>query len=213
MTRRLSGTARAAAGLVAAIAWLGLAVQFRASLANLGSVPDTIWIMLRYFTVIANLLAAILLSAVASGWRGSASPKLLGGMSIAMLLVGIVYGLLLRGMLELSGGAKLADTLLHIVTPVLVPVYWLAFVPKGELGSRDPLLWALLPLAYFVYALVRGAAEGVYAYPFMNLAQLGWTQTLTNALLMALGFIVAGFAMFWLDRRLSLLGGPPEWKP
>jgi hypothetical protein len=36
------------------------------------------------------------------------------------MLVGIVYWLLLRGLLELSGGALMADALLHTVVPILV---------------------------------------------------------------------------------------------
>jgi len=206
---RLSSPARLAAGAVALVAWVGLAVQFRASLAQFDSVPETLWVMLRYFTVIANGLSAILLSAVALGLTGFVSPARLGGVAIAMLLVGVVYGLLLRGMLELSGGAKLADTLMHLVTPVLVPAFWLLFVPKGGLNRRDPVLWAVLPLVYFVYALGRGAIEGVYAYPFMNVTRLGWPQTLTNALLMALGFLAAGFVMLWLDRMLARAGTKP----
>jgi hypothetical protein len=199
----LSGTARFAAGVVALVAWFGLAAQFRASLGLVGAVPETLWVMLRYFTVIANTLAAIIFTGVASGRSGFAAPPRLGGMTVTMLLVGVVYHLLLRGMLELSGGAKLADILMHTATPLLVPAYWLVFAPKGGLSRRDPLLWAVLPLVYFVYALARGAIEGVYAYPFMNVTELGWPQTLATALLMALGFMAAGFVMLWLDRMLS----------
>jgi hypothetical protein len=200
---KLSGTTRVAAGVVALVAWLGLAVQFRASLALVGTVPETLWVMLRFFTVIANLLAAITFTGVALGRPGFAAPARLGGITVTMLLVGVVYHLLLRGMLELSGGAKLADLLMHTATPLLVPTYWLVFAPKGGLDRRDPLLWALLPLGYFIYALVRGAIEGVYAYPFMNVTELGWPQTLATALVMALGFMAAGFVMLWLDRIFS----------
>lgn len=207
--RGISGGARLAAGVIALVAWAGLAAQFQASFARLGSVPETAWVMLRYFTVIANGLTATMFSALALGRHGFATPFRLGGVTVAMLLVGIVYHLLLRDMIELSGGDRLADTLMHSVSPVLVPVYWLIFAEKGGLARRDPLRWALLPLIYFIYALARGAIEGAYAYPFMNVAALGWTQTLITALLMALGFIAAGFVMLWLDRMLSR----PETRP
>lgn len=203
MMVKLSGTARAMAGVVALVIGLGLAVQFEASLSLVGAWPQTLWVMLRYFTIIANLLAAIVLAGAALGRPDIASPARLGGVAVAMMLVGIVYALLLRGMLELSGGAKLADDLLHVVTPILVPLFWLLFAPKGRLRRIDPLWWTLLPVLYFAYALTRAAWEGVYAYPFMNVASLGWLSVALTALVMAAGFVATGFVMLWLDRRLS----------
>ena len=199
----MSGTARLAAGLIAGVAWLGLAVQFEASLTRIGSVGATVWAMLLYFTVIANLVVAITLTGVALGSRACASPRLLGAITMAILLVGIVYALLLKGMLELSGGAALADVLLHTLIPAAVPIYWLCFVPKGGLRRHDPWLWAIVPGAYFAYALARGVLQGPYAYPFMNVARIGWPRTVLNGLAIAAGFLVAGFVMLWLDRRLS----------
>lgn len=205
---RLSTSARFAAIVVAMVAWVGLIVQWQASIGLTGAAGAALWAMLRYFTVLANLLVAVHFTAVALGSRRAARPFPLGGTTLAILLVGVVYGLLLRGLLELSGGAMLADLLLHKVTPVLVPLWWLAFAPKGCLKRRDPLLWALLPLTYFAYALARAAVDGLYPYPFMDVARLGWGQTLLNALLMAAGFLAAGLALRWLDGRMAPLTRP-----
>lgn len=189
---------------IAAVTWTGLGLQFQASMALLdNNVAATLWVMFRYFTVITNVLVAIVFTAQALGWTRIASPFNLGGVTIAILLVGVVYMTLLRGMVELSGGAQLADTLNHKITPVLVGLYWLLVVKKGKLDWNDPMKWALLPLAYFAYAIWRGKTEGKYAYPFMNLDKLGWPQTLVNAVVMALGFVAVGYLMVWLDRRMS----------
>jgi hypothetical protein len=202
-----TGAGRVAAASVALVGWIGMAVQLDASIGMMGAVPAAIWKMLLFFTIIANLLAAIVMTGIALGRRGFGTPVLVGGVTIAMLLVGVVYALLLRGLLELSGGAALADLLLHSVTPVLVPLYWIAFAPKGGLAWRDPLVWAGLPIVYFGYALLRGAVEGVYPYPFMNVTRIGWGATLANALAMAIGFLVTGFLLVWLDRRLARTPG------
>jgi hypothetical protein len=194
---------RLLAAVIALVAWTGLGIQFDASYARSGNVPETLWVMLRYFTVIVNLLVAILFTAIALDLRRLATPFALAGVMIAILLVGIVYHLLLDGMVELSGGAQLANLINHSATPILVPLYWLFAAAKGQLKGRAPLWWALLPLAYFGYALARGACEGLYAYPFMDVGQLGWSQTLITAVVMATGFIAAGYALVWLDRRLS----------
>lgn len=199
----ISGLERGAAGLVGAVAWTGLAIQLAASTDLAGSAGAAIWAMLRYFTILTNLIVALLFTAIAFGRPFKRLPFLLGGATLAMLLVGIVYALLLRGLLELSGGARLADLLLHTATPILVPLYWLAFAPKGGLARHDPWLWALYPLAYFIYALARGAAEGRYAYPFLDAGRLAPMEIALNAVVMAAGFLLAGYALLWLDRRLA----------
>ena len=189
---------RSAAALVALICWAGLAIQFSATYAVQRDVAATLWILLRFFTVITNLLVAVTMTRVAIGRR--ASPLLLGGLALAILLVGVVYMTLLRGLLELSGGALLADTLLHKVSPVATALWWLVFAPRGRLKAADPLWWAAYPLAYFVYAIVRAQYDGRYPYPFMDVGKLGPVQTALNAGSIALAFILAGYLLVGFDR-------------
>jgi len=193
-----------AAAIVALVALAGLVVQFAATLDQTGSVAGTLWTLLRYFTVLTNLLVALAFGWVAIG--GRPHPRRLAGVMLAILLVGIVYGLLLRGLLTLSGGALLADTLLHKVTPVLVPLWWIAFAVRGQLRWRDPWGWALFPALYLPYALLRGMAEGRYAYPFIDVAKIGIGTVLVNAVLIAMGFVAAGHALVWIDRRMARSG-------
>lgn len=199
----LSGAARGLAGVVALVAWAGLSIQFAASFGRVGSALGAAWMMLRYFTVITNLLLALVLTGVALGRPRAAAPSLLAGVALAILLVGVVYNLLLRDLLDLSGGARIADVLLHQAAPALGVIFWLAYAPKGALRPLDPVIWAIYPLAYFAYALARGAAEGVYAYPFMNVRQIGWAATGINAVAIAVGFLAAGYVVVWLDGRLA----------
>lgn len=198
-----SGTGRIAAGFIALITWVGLVVQFSAVIEQNGSITETLWVLLRYFTILTNLMVALVLTGIALSKSAFGSPVLLGGLIISMVFVGLVYVLFLRGLLELSGGAKLADFILHYVSPVLVLLFWLVFAPKGAQRNSNPLLWVIYPLAYAVYALARGAVDGKYAYPFIDVAQIGWLQVLTNVLLMGLSFLAAGFALVWLDRLLG----------
>lgn len=193
--------ARMAAAIVALVALAGLVVQFAATLNQTGSVAGTIWTLLRYFTVLTNLLVALAFGWVAIG--GRPHPRRLAGVMLAILLVGIIYGLLLRGLLTLSGGALLADTLLHKVTPVLVPLWWIAFAVRGQLRWRDAWGWTMFPALYLPYALLRGMVEGRYAYPFIDVAKLGIGAVLVNAVLIAIGFVAAGHALVWIDRRMA----------
>lgn len=204
--KTMTTSARIAAIVIACVTWIGLAVQLQASTELAGTVPSAIWAMLRFFTVIANLLVAIVFTILALG--GRVAPSLLGCITLAILFVGVIYTLLLRGLIELSGGARLADLVLHHVTPVLVPLFWLIFARKGGLRSVDPWLWALLPLVYFLYAIARAALDGRYPYPFMDVATIGWAQTAVNAVVMALGFVIGGYVFYALDSWMSRRSTP-----
>lgn len=200
--------ARLTAAIVALTALAGLIIQYQATFTQNGSVAGTLWILLRYFTILTNLAVALTFAAMATGWR--VTPRWMGGVLLAILLIGIIYGLLLRGLLSLSGGALIADTLLHKVTPILVPLWWIAFAGKGQFGRRDPWIWAIFPALYLPYALLRSMAEGIYAYPFINIAKLGIGQVAINALLIATGFVLAGYALVWIDSRFSGRPSPPH---
>jgi hypothetical protein len=187
----------AAAALVAIVCWAGLAVQFSATYAAQHDPAATLWILARFFTVWTNLLVAMVMTLVAIGRR--VSPFMIGGVTLAILLVGAVYMLLLQGLIELSGGAVVADILLHKVSPVAMALWWLFFAPRKALRWSAPLWWSAYPLVYFAYALVRGQADGRYPYPFMDVGKIGWVQTLLNAGGIALLFILAGLVLVWID--------------
>jgi hypothetical protein len=207
-------TARTVAALLALITWVGLAVQFHATFALEGSLGSTMAVLLWYFTITTNLLVAIVFTGIALGRESFAGPSLLGGTTLYILLVGVIYNLLLHGLQELSGGSAIANILLHMVTPILVPIFWLIFAKKGELTRRDPLLWAIYPLAYLFYALIRGEVTHRYPYPFMNVNELGVGRTSVNALLIAVAFLVASWLFVWLDSVLSRrIPQPPNILP
>lgn len=210
----VSTTARICAAIIAATAWAALGIQCVATRALTSSLPETLWVVSAYFTILTNLLVAIVFTAIAAGRTPLRRPSILAGTTLSILLVGVIYALLLHGLLELSGGSAVANVLLHMVTPVLVPIFWLAFASKGALSWRDPLLWAIYPLAYLAYGLTRGAATGKYAYPFMDVPAIGWPRTALNALVIAVGFMLSGFALVWIDRRIgSRSAGPASTHP
>lgn len=193
---------RIAAGCIAAIAWIGLIVQFVASYQQIPSIPLVLWIIFAFFTITTNLLVAVVFTAIAMDRSGLRADWVIAGTMLSILLVGVIYGLLLHGLTELSGGSAVANVLLHMVTPILVPLFWIIFWRKGGLTWRDPLLWAIYPLVYLAYGLARGGATGRYPYPFINVNAIGWGQTMINAVVIAMGFMLAGYAVVWIDQRV-----------
>jgi hypothetical protein len=203
-----TGAARASAGLIALIGWVGLAVQLSALTDQAGSAAGAIWIMLRFFTILTNLIVAVVFTGIALGQPAFRSQSLLGLMTLSILFVGAVYVLLLRGLVELSGGAATANLILHYIVPSLTPLFWLLFAPKGALKWRDPLLWALYPLAYFAYALLRGALDGKYPYPFMDIPKVGWASALTTVSIILIAYLLVGSVFVWLSRLLDRSQSP-----
>jgi hypothetical protein len=199
------GTAgRIAAACIAAIAWVGLAVQFFAVYRDNSSVLLSIWILCAFFTITTNLLVAAVFTAIAADRTVLGTDWVIAGTVLSILLVGVVYALLLHGVVELSGSSAVANVLLHMVTPVVVAMFWILFVRKGRLRWRHPLLWAIYPLAYLGYALVRGGLTDKYAYPFLNVVTLGWARTAINALCIAAGFLLAGYVVVWIDSHAGM---------
>lgn len=195
--------ARLAAGGLALIGLAGLALQTIASTEMAGSVPAALWAMLRFFTIISNLLTFTLFTAIALGRHDAFAPRRLAGIAVIMGLVGLVYATLLRNIEHPAGLAQAANLILHYAVPLLVALYWLLFAPRGHLRAGDPFRWALVPVIYLPYALLRAGLDGRYAYPFIDVDRLGWTQVALNAAGLAAAFLIAGEALVWLDRRLA----------
>jgi hypothetical protein len=196
---------RIAAAVVAIICWAGLAIQFSASYANQHDIAATLWVLARFFTILTNLGLAVAMTWVAVGRR--VSPLVLGGLTLTILLVGVIYATLLQNLYHLRGPAAVADVLLHKASPVAMALWWLFFAPRAKLRSSAPLWWSIYPLAYLAYAVARGQLDGRYPYPFIDVGKLGWLQTAINAGGIALAFLLAGLALVWIDSWRPLGSG------
>jgi len=189
MTDRRS--VRTIATVGALTGWAGLALQLVLIAANLGFSLG-LWRFLGFFTILTNIGAATVATAVAFGRTsglGGARARLMAATSI--LAVGIVYSLVLRALWSPTGLQKVADIALHDATPLLWLGLWLAASPPrlrwSEIG------WALLsPALYCAYALARGAADGWYAYWFLNPTEQSVPQLLASVAVMLAGFSLVG---------------------
>jgi len=191
------------AALIALCAWAGLALQFWLLMARMGNVVEVVWRLLLFFTIISNLVVAVAFSLIALGSVKLRHPLLIAGLALTMALVSIVFELLLRHALHLAGWGLVANALLHDIVPLLTVGAWLMLAEKGHLRARDPWIIALFPVAYLIYALIRGAAEGLYPYPFLDLHKLGWQGVLPTVLGITVAFLIFGHLMVVLDRYLG----------
>ncbi|MES2104409.1 MAG: Pr6Pr family membrane protein [Pseudomonadota bacterium] len=192
------------------LAWAALGIQLYIVLAiryaSGESLIGGLFNFLSFFTVLTNILAALALSASARpGMAGInpffSRPSVVSAIAAYITLIGLAYSLLLRHLWQPQGWQLVADRLLHDVMPLLFLLYWWLFVPKAFLRWRDILGWALFPALYLVYALLRGAAFGLYPYHFIDAGQLGYVQVCLNSAGILVGFLAIAVFVITLDRR------------
>ena len=193
---------RVIAAIAAAVGWGALLLQFWIILQQNEFLPG-LWRFLGFFTILTNLFAATVATAIALGCRNaisSARARLMAATSI--LMVGIVYSIALRSVWSPEGLQKVADVGLHDAAPLLWLVLWL-IAPHPRLQWRE-IWWALaLPTLYVVYAMARGAVDGWYAYWFLNPAEQSLAGLLLSICVLVCGFAVMAAGLIAVDRRLG----------
>ncbi|MES2666372.1 MAG: Pr6Pr family membrane protein [Pseudomonadota bacterium] len=193
--------ARVAAVVIFTTVMLSLRAQFDVSRGLMGDapVPDTLWRMAGYFTILTNMLVAATMGAAALGLPVSA--RLAAGLVVWMGMTGLIYHALLSGLWAPHGMAWWADQGLHTAGPVLVLVWWGMFAPKG-ISLRDIPVWLAWPAAYGAYALIRGALTGFWAYPFLNADTAGWGTVAAGLAVMLAAFAAFGAGLVAAAKRL-----------
>ena len=193
----------------AGLGWMTLALQFylslQLSIAHGKGVFGGLVMYFSFFTILTNFLVALALTASLLRVRSSVAefftrPGVNTGIAASIALVGIAYALLLQHLWHPEGLQLVADMLLHYVMPLLFLVYWWVAVPRGDVRWTSVFTWMLYPVLYFVYAMTRGALSGVYPYPFINAAELGYEQALANALGVLVGFIALALLLVTVER-------------
>ncbi|WP_085684578.1 MULTISPECIES: Pr6Pr family membrane protein [unclassified Pseudomonas] len=193
----------------AVLGWAGLGIQlyliFFARLSVGASLLGGLVSFFSYFTVITNTLVAVVLTCAVTDRESAArrwflQPWVSSGIAVSIAVVGLAYSILLRHLWHPQGWQFIADELLHDVMPLLFLAYWWLCVPKGTLRLKHLPLWLIYPLVYFAYALLRGHLLGAYAYPFIDVALLGYPQVFVNAGGILLGFVLIALLVIGMDR-------------
>ncbi|WP_432285299.1 Pr6Pr family membrane protein [Aminobacter sp. BA135] len=198
---------RSLAFITAIVAWSALGLQLVLLVGQMtadgASVVEAVWRFFGFFTIIMNLMAAVVASALALS-PGSAMAGRRSRLVTAAAIVfgGLIYSVLLRAIWQPIGWQAVADHALHDATPVLFFLTWLVWDHVG-LKWRDALWAAALPLAYCGYAFARGAADGWYAYWFLNPEALNFKQLTASITLLTAAFLVIAVTLIAIDRLLA----------
>jgi hypothetical protein len=191
-------TTRVSALVVAVVAIGALAIE---AVVATEVFQGDLWAALRrssaYFTVLTNLLVALHFLAIAAGWRISGAR--VAGMVLWIGLVAAIYHIVLARLWSPVGLAWWSDQGLHTLVPVLVTLWWLAFASSWRPDSRAVMKWMIWPLAYVVYAALRGVLTGYWPYPFLDPAPTGVFGMLVNLFGLTLVFLLAGSGIAAFD--------------
>jgi hypothetical protein len=198
--------------LCALIAWALLSLRFVDMLiiGEYSSVAETLFVYFGYFTVWANILIALALTApLLNPDRKLANffkrPAVRAALASYILMVSVVYHMLIVPYWNPQGFTWVTATGLNTVMPILYIIDWLFFAEKRPIFYKHLPYWLIFPAVYGVTSIIRGLLTNVYPYPFLNVTELGIGNVLFNmfglvAVFAVIGPIFIGVAHLISDR-------------
>lgn len=174
------------------------------------------WRHFVYYTNQTNLMALLIclwmLCAAILPSRKTPPPWLHAGVSFYLLTTMLVYWFVLFQSSSLSFG-KLTPTLfagyvLHALSPVLIFLDWVFFVPHGNLEIRHAFGWMVYPFTYCFWIFLRAeigprlSESSRYPYPFMDKDLLTLGRIISYGITFFAGFLLLALLYVGLDRCL-----------
>ena len=214
---RMGAAGRAAHGVLALLALGANAASLFIGATESSTIPeDAGWTRLwaagwqnlvnqpLFFTFMSNFLVGItaLLLALRPSGRGAVFGAVRLSGLVCLVITGVVFNVLLRDDTVLPLFNAVLDAVQHVITPILAPLLWLLFGPRGQVTGRRVLASALIPVAWLVVTLVRGALVDWYPYVILDVPTLGFAGIAVYVgAILGLYFVLAGL-FWWVDHRL-----------
>ncbi|MHC0446939.1 Pr6Pr family membrane protein [Flavobacterium sp. 3-218] len=120
--------------------------------------------------------------------------------TVYILIVGMVFNLLLRHIVDLKGHHLIVSEIFHSVVPVLFFSYWLFFVSPQRISFKVILGWLVYPILYIIYTLFHGITTNFYPYPFIDATKLGFKTALVNGLFVLIAFVVLSMILISISK-------------
>lgn len=164
-----------------------------------------------YFTIQTNTLVflGLVFSVAAPRSRPGQwmqRPAVRSALLLYAVMTSIIYAIVLQTAWRPTGWQARGDQILHYAVPLLYAIDWLFWVRRGELLWRHALWWLLFPAAYAVYTLIHGYFSGFYPYPFVDIPEIGFDETVVNMAWMTAGFLALGTMVVVIDRLARKYG-------
>ena len=107
---------------------------------------------------------------------------------------------------------KIANSLVHTLSPCLVILDYFLFDEKGNLKKYYPFLWLICPFNYvffvYMYAAKGGTFYGIggsqrFGYFFLDYVEIGITGVVKWIIVMTLGILMASYLLIAIDKILE----------
>ena len=191
------------------LGWFSLIAQFIVNI-NSGVAPP-FEIVLRYFsyfTLNSNLIVTLCVTSLlfqrASGifsfFRRQSTQT---AAAVYIFVVFLIYNIILRGLLHLSGIGIVLDEFLHLVIPLLFLFYWFRYTNRNRLTFKVMWWWLIFPMIYITYVLLRSPWSGFYPYPFLNIAELGLHKVLLNCVMVTGVILITSIIFLFVGNKLA----------
>lgn len=144
------------------------------------------------------------------------APNIMGALTLIIVITGLIYNFVLVPTISDTSGYAVnsfSDILVHTFTPIMVFVDWILFANTSDTKNIKPWTWAILPLLYWVFTIIRAQIGGpiagfgsYYPYFFIDADQLGWGRVIINVLVLLVAFVLFGYLMkliAWLTNRFK----------
>jgi len=186
------------------------------------NIPLSITNFFSFFTIQSNVATVVVtgIGAYLLATNRLPNPQafntVFGAVATYMIVTGIVYNLLLRG-IPLPQGQTLgwSNEILHVVAPLWMLIDWLFAPGRVEVPWKKLWLMLIFPIVWAVYTLIRGpftpnevtGDSYWYPYPFLNpnLSENGYLSVAFYVILIAaiIGGVAAG-VIWWSRRRKAV---------
>lgn len=168
-----------------------------------------------FFTIQSNVIGAlVLLVAAILVPKGTRNWALIRGAAVIFLvLTGVIYNTLLVDITaELQTTIPWVNNVLHIVMPIVMLVDLMIVPLSHRLQWREATIWAVYPLMYLVYSLVRGHFVDWYPYPFLDPGRDGgYASVLGFSVIVLVGFLA--FTWFITEVNAWRMRQTDDWSP
>ena len=205
----MPSSAKTYAAVGAIIVWLSLLLQLYVIIQNrITDVPETIIRFFSYYTVLTNILIAVCFTMVYVKGIGDKSnffarPNTLSATGVYICIVALTYNVILRFQWAPTGLTRVPDELLHLIIPVIYLIFWSKYVPKQNIQWKSILPWAIYPIVYLGYTLLRGPMAEWYPYPFIDVIKLGYSKVFINSAVVCLVFVVFSVLFIGIAKGMS----------
>jgi hypothetical protein len=169
--RRVFGVLRLLAAAAIVVAIVG---QFSKSLSMVPDPAAFVVNFFSFFTILSNALSAIVL--LIASWyalRAERDPEWVnftrGAVVTYMATTFVVYNLLLRDIsLDQATTLPWSNEILHVWAPLYLILDWVFAPGRQPIRWKQFWLFAVFPIVWVIYTMIRGAIVGWYPYPFLN---------------------------------------------